>query len=43
MWVPQEAAALCRRFARDFDGYRSVLAKWSLCIVLILRGSLGQQ
>lgn len=22
MWVPQEAAGLCRRFLRDFDGYR---------------------
>ncbi|CAM9262355.1 unnamed protein product, partial [Hapterophycus canaliculatus] len=21
MWVPREAAALCRRFVRDFDGY----------------------
>lgn len=22
MWVPREAAGLCRRFVRDFDGYR---------------------
>lgn len=25
MWVPQEAAGLCRLFVRDFDGYRLVL------------------
>eukprot|EP00903_Cladosiphon_okamuranus_P013826 g12867.t1 len=24
MWVPQEAAGLCRRFVRDFDGYSGV-------------------
>lgn len=29
MWVPQEAAGLCRRFVRDFDGYRLVLEKWA--------------
>ena len=26
MWVPQEAAGLCRRFVWEFDGYRLVPA-----------------
>lgn len=29
MWVPQEAAELCRRFVRDFDGYRLVIGSGS--------------
>lgn len=34
MWVPQEAAGLCRRFVRDFDGYRLVLGKVGVIVCL---------